>query len=85
MRVVVEKAAVAWAGISTDMIRKSWRKLLPLPTSGSRLTTGEENPATSQSHASEIAGFLTNFQQMGHDLTEQDIQDWLEADHDDLG
>ena len=85
MRTVVEKAAAAWADISTDTIRKSWRKLLPLPTSESSLTTGEENPATSQSDASEIAGFLTDFQQMGQDLTEQDVQDWLGADHDDLG
>ena len=32
-----------------------------------------------------LAGFLTDFQQMCQDLTEQDIQDWLWADRDDLG
>ena len=85
MRIAVEKAADAWAGISTDAIRKSWSKLLPLPTSESSLTTVEENPATSLSDASEIARFLTDFQQMGQDLSEQDIQDWLGADRDDLG
>ena len=60
---------------------------LSLPTSESSLTTGEENPATSYSYASKTARFLINFQQMGQDLTEQDIhvQDWLGADHDDLG
>ena len=36
----------------------------------SSLTIGEENPATSQSDASEIAGFMTDFQQIGQDLTE---------------
>ena len=45
----------------------------------------EENPAISQSDASEIAGFMTDFQQMGQDLTEQNIQDRLGADCDDLG
>ena len=77
MRTVVEKAAAAWARISTDTIRKLRSKLLPLSTAESSLTSGEENPATSQSDASKIAGFLTDFQQMGQDLTEQDIQNCL--------
>ena len=85
LRTVVEKAAIAWACIGTDTIRRSWGKLVQLPTSESSLTTEEETPATSQSDAVEIAGFLTDFQQMGHDLTEQDIRDWLWADSDDLG
>ena len=85
LQAVAEKVATAWAGISADTIRRSWGKLVPLPTSESSLTTEEENLATSQSDAAEIAWFLTDFQQMGQDLTEQDIRDWLWADRDDLG
>ena len=71
MRVVVEKAATAWADISTDTIRKSWRKLVPLPTSESSLTAREESPSTSQNDAPQIAEFLNDFQQMGQDLTDR--------------
>ena len=63
MRIVAEKPAAAWADINTDTIHKLWRKLFPLPTLQSSLATVEESPATAQSDAFEIAGFLTSFQQ----------------------
>ena len=73
MQTVVEKAAAAWAGISTNTIHKSSRNLLPLPTSESSLAIGEENPATFKVTLPELPSFWTIFSKW--------VKTWLSRTH----
>jgi len=86
MKTVIDKIVIAWNEISADTIRKSWKKLVPLPTLESSPTT-EQNPPVSalQNDFPKVAEFLADFQQMGQSLTEQDVEDWLDSDRNDLG
>ena len=80
MKLVIEKVAVSWDEISANTIRKSWRKLIPQDT-----TESSASPLDHGAGGPQVTDFLSDFQQMGQQLTEQDVSEWLEADCNDLG
>ena len=79
MKHVIEKVAVSWDEISADTIRKSWRKLVPLDASENNASSPDDG-----TNGPQVAEFLSDFEQMGQHLTEQDVSEWLEADCYDL-
>lgn len=77
MKVVIEKIALSWNEITPLTIRRSWRKLLPLEDSPTMEDTMDDGPANSE--------FMHDFLDLGHDLDETEITEWLESDFHDQG
>ena len=74
MKAVVEKISAAWDQIAALTIRGSWRKLLPLPQQESY--TLPENDHTT---------FVQDFQLIGCDMSENEVEEWLASDKNDPG
>ena len=81
MKVVVEKVAVAWDSIRPETIRHSWRKLVPIENRDSSTSQESDLSSPDQSYSE----FIDDFRQLDQQLTEADIQDWLESDLNDPG
>ena len=76
MNVVVEKISAAWDQIAPLTIRCSWRKLLPLPQQ-------ESDILPENSHI--LTTFVHDFQFMGCDMNENEVEEWLASDKSDTG
>ena len=72
---VSSSSSASWSEISSTSIRLSWRKTLP------------EGPATEEASGDEsyVAECGSLFQELGHKLHEEGIEEWLEADNNDTG
>ena len=57
-------------------IRHSWRKLLSLPQES-------DTPPETDEHT--VTTFVHNFQLMGCDMSENEVEEWLASDKDDPG
>ena len=105
MKVVLEKVAIAWEGITPRSIRNSWNKLIPpseepssMPSSsdtsisegeqpesiGSIGESTDERPCSDEELLGE-AGFVSDFETLGFELAQSEVQEWLNVDANDQG
>ena len=81
MKVVVELISEAWQEISAATLRKSWRKIVPIPPSESSPDQELEMPASEDAKED----FVREFGEIGFSLNEEDVRNWLESDSSDPG
>ncbi len=91
MKMVVEKLAFAWDGITPTSIRNSWNRLIPPGNVPNHSSSSSDNApdntdlsgSTEELHEDET--FTEDFAALGYDLNEDDIQEWLRINMHDQG
>ena len=74
--------AACWSEIPAKTLQLSWRKILPACDVGKKQ---EQAVASQEATTNTEESLVSMFRKLGHELTESELDDWLQSDQHDVG